>query len=80
MYLWTFCVIATEYYLLLSSIKNIVDMNGNKQFVQEKYNSGSKSVTQFSHCVHSSLARAQTSSEYVLQQRHLLCYESEPIP
>ena len=34
MYLWTFCVIATEYYLLLSSIKNIVDMNGNKQFVQ----------------------------------------------
>ena len=23
---------------------------------------------------------AKTSSEYVLQQRHLLCYESEPIP
>ena len=23
---------------------------------------------------------AQTSSEYVLQQRHLLRYESEPIP
>ena len=26
------------------------------------------------------LAVARTSSEYVLQQRHLLCYESEPIP
>ena len=26
------------------------------------------------------LAVAQTSSEYVLQQCHLLCYESEPIP
>ena len=26
------------------------------------------------------LVVAGTSSEYVLQQRHLLCYESEPIP
>ena len=36
-----------------------------------------KTNTIFSH---SSLARALTSLEYVLQQRHLLCYESEPIP
>ena len=40
MYLWTFCVIAAEYYSLLSIIKNIVDINGNKQFVQKKYNNG----------------------------------------
>ena len=34
-------------------------------------------------CVNTPMDRrldvAQTSSEYVLQQRHLLCYESEPI-
>ena len=29
---------------------------------------------------HRRLEVARVSSEYVLQQRHLLCYESEPIP